>query len=157
MNKAMVIYFSAEGNTAKVAKELAEQADCEVFEIRPENPYTAADINWKNPLARCNKEKIGRKDIPIAEMPDISAETVFIGFPIWYAGAPNIIHTFIKNIDWSGKKIALFATSGGSNIGRTADKLTPLLGGKGEITASKLFRPNTSKEDLKNWAASVMG
>ncbi|MBQ1433023.1 MAG: flavodoxin, partial [Ruminococcus sp.] len=69
----------------------------------------------------------------------------------------NIIHTFIKNIDWSGKKIALFATSGGSSIGRTADKLTPLLGGKGEITASKLFRPNTAKEDLKNWAASVMG
>lgn len=155
MNNAYVVYFSAEGTTAKVAKNLARQIECEAFEIRPETPYTKADINWKNPIARCNKEKIGKKDIPIAEMPTIDAELIFIGFPIWYYGAPNIIHSFIKSIDWTGKKIALFATSGGSDIGKTAEKLTPLLNGKGEIVASKLFKPSVTKEELKNWAESV--
>lgn len=156
--KALVTYFSAEGTTAKVAKNLAAQAGCEFFEIKPQVPYTAADIKWTNPLARCNKEKIGKKDVPIADtVTDLdSYDTVFVGFPIWYYGAPNIIQSFIKQYDWSGKRIALFATSGGSDIGKTADKLTPLLNGKGEIVAAKLFKPSVTKEDLKDWADEVL-
>lgn len=128
MSKAVIVYFSAEGRTAKVAKNLARQAGLEAFEIKPEVPYSDADINWKNPLARCNKEKIGKSDVPIADMPDISGyDTVFIGFPIWYNGAPNIIRTFVKAFDWEGKQIALFATSGGSEMGKTGEKLKPFL------------------------------
>lgn len=156
--KALVAYFSAEGTTAKVAKNLAVQAGCELFEISPQTPYTAADINWKNPLSRCNKEMIGKKDVPIADCIDDleKYDTIFIGFPIWYAGAPNIIRTFIKQYDWSGKRIALFATSGGSGIGKTAEKLTSLLGGKGVIVSSKLFLPSVTKNDLKQWAESLI-
>ena len=154
----LVCYFSAEGTTAKVAKNLAAQAELEVFEIVPEDPYSASDINWKNPLARCNKEKLGKKDVKIRDRVKNFSEydTVFIGFPIWYYGAPNIISTFIKEYDWQGKRIALFATSGGSDIGKTADKLTPLLGGKGVIVDAILFRPSVTKEDLKQWADAVI-
>ena len=158
MSKAVTVFFSAQGTTAKVAKNLARQAGIEAFEITPSEPYSDADIKWTNPLARCNKEKIGKKDVPFeCALKDISEyDTVFIGFPIWYYGAPNIISTFVKAFDWTGKRIALFATSGGSDIGKTAAKLEPSLGGKGEIVASKLFKPSVTKEDLKEWAESVL-
>ena len=158
MSKALTVFFSAGGTTAKVAKNLARQADIGYFEIKPAEPYTEADIKWTNPLARCNKEKIGKKDVPFEGGIEDFAEydTVFIGFPIWYYGAPNIIQTFVKAYDWTGKRIALFATSGGSDIGKTAEKLAPFLDGKGEIVAAKLFRPSVTKEDLKEWADSVL-
>ena len=157
MSKAIIVFFSAEGTTAKVAKNLARQAELECFEIKPQEPYTEADINWKNPLSRCNKEKFGKADVPIAELPDLSGyDTVFIGFPIWYYGAPNIIGTFVKAFDWEGKRIALFATSGGSDMGKTADKLLPFFNGKGEIVAAKRFTPSVTKDDLKEWAEEVI-
>lgn len=156
--KALVTYFSAEGTTAKVAKNLANLAGCNLFEIKPQSPYTAADIKWLNPLARCNKEMIGKKDVAVAGSIEglDGYDTVFIGFPIWYAGAPNIIRTFVKQYDWTGKRIALFATSGGSGIGKTAEKLAPLLNGKGEIVSAKLFPPSVTKDDLKQWADNVI-
>ena len=82
----LVTFFSAEGTTAKVAKELAAAIGADIFEIRPEKPYTAADIRWTNPLARCNREKFGKKDVPVTgTVPDFAGyDTVLIGFPIWY-------------------------------------------------------------------------
>ena len=99
MSKNLVTFFSAGGVTAKYAKALAKESGSELFEIMPETPYTEADIKWTNPLSRCNKEKIGNKDVEIADRIENFEEydTVFIGFPIWYYGAPNIIKTFIKN------------------------------------------------------------
>ena len=111
MSKVLVTYFSAEGTTAKVAERLAAAIEADLFEIKPEKPYSEADINWKNPLARCNREKIGKKDVPIVGSVENFADydTVLIGFPIWYYGAPNIIQTFVKQYDFSGKRIGLFA------------------------------------------------
>lgn len=157
MSKKLVAYFSAQGITAKVAKNLAVQAGCDIFEIKPETPYTAGDIRWTNPLARCNKEKISKKDVPIAgKIKNFSDyDVVFIGFPIWYFSAPNIIFTFLKSYDWAGKKIALFATSGGSDISKAAEKVSSQLGESGEVVASKLFTPAVTKADLKQWAESI--
>ena len=157
MSKKLVAYFSASGVTAKLAKTLAEAIEGELFEIVPETPYTAADVNWKNPLSRCNKEKVGKKDVPIknkAEKMD-SFDTLFIGFPIWYWAAPNIINTFVKQYDLSGKKIVLFATSGGSDIGKTADKLKPYLSEGAEIIDAKVLNGNQSMDSLKKWAESL--
>lgn len=139
--KTLVIYFSAEGNTAKVGKELAAKLSADVFEIVPEVPYTKADIRWMNPLARCNKEKFGKKDVPVAGKIENFGEydTVYIGFPIWYGCAPNVVNTFCAAYDWSGKKIGVFATSGGSGIGKTAEKLQPYVKG-GEIVGAKLVK-----------------
>ena len=139
--KSLVTYFSAEGTTAKVAKDLAEKLTADVFEIVPEVPYTKSDIRWMNPLARCNKEKFGKKDVPVDGKVENFGEydTVYIGFPIWYGCAPNVVNTFCQGYDWSGKKIVVFATSGGSGIGKTGEKLAPYVKG-GEIVGAKLVK-----------------
>ena len=135
--KTLVAYFSAEGTTAKVAKDLASKIDADLFEIRPERPYSAADLKWTNPVARCNREKIGKKDVPVVGTIDSFAEydTVYIGFPIWYGCAPNVVNTFCKGYDWTGKNIIAFATSGGSGIGKTAEKLQPYVKGAKSLEA----------------------
>lgn len=157
MGKKLVAYFSASGVTAKLAKTLAEAVDGELFEIVPETPYTAADVNWVNPVSRCNKEKVGKKDVPIKNKVENmdSFDTLFIGFPIWYWAAPNIINTFVKQYDLSGKKIVLFATSGGSDIGKTAAKIKPYLSEGAEIVDAKVLNGNQSVDALKKWAESL--
>lgn len=130
--KTLVIYFSAEsGRTAGIAKEVSSRMKADIFEIVPVQPYTRKDLYYINPLARCNREKAGKKDVPsVGHIDDFETyDTVLLGFPIWYGGAPNVVETFCKGYDWSGKKVLLFATSGGSGIGRTAEKLLPFMKG----------------------------
>lgn len=157
MSKKLVAYFSVSGVTAKLAKTLAEAVDGQLFEIAPETPYTEADVNWRNPLSRCNKEKVGKKDVAIKDkVKDMdSFDTLFIGFPIWYWVAPNIINTFVKQYDLSGKKIVLFATSGGSDMGKTADKLKPYLSKDAEIVGGKVLNGSQTAEQLKKWAETL--
>lgn len=151
MSKKLVAYFSASGVTAKLAKKLAEAIDADLFEIKPVEAYSEADQNWKNPLARCNKEKIGKKDVPVSGIVENMDEydTVYLGFPIWYWAAPNVVNTFVKQYDFSHKKVVLFATSGGSDMGKTAEKLQPFLGGEAEIVDAKVMNENPSLEALK--------
>ena len=154
--KTLVVYFSAEsGRTAGVAKSLASSAGADIFEIRPEKPYSSADLNYMNPLARCNREHIAKKDVPVTSKVDDFADydTVLIGFPIWYGCAPNVVNTFCKGYDWSGKKVAVFATSGGSGIGKSGEKLKPFVPGA-EVVDAKLL--NGSDEDtMKRWVESL--
>ncbi len=133
----LVTYFSAEGNTAKVAKEFAEKIGADIFEIIPVEPYTMADIKWTNPVARCNREQLTGKYVPVRGKIEgfENYDTVYIGFPIWYGQAPRVVHTFGKGYDWSGKTVHVFATSGGSGIGKTAEKLRPSLPGVSSIDA----------------------
>lgn len=138
----LVTYFSAEsGRTAGVAEDLAKKTGADLYEIKPEKPYSKADLNWKNPLARCNKEFFVKKDVPVSGTVDHfeQYDTVCVGFPIWYGCAPNVVNTFCKNYDWAGKKIIVFATSGGSGIGKTAEKLQPYVNG-GEICEAKVVQ-----------------
>ena len=125
----LVTYFSAEGNTAKLAKDFAARIGADVFEIVPKEPYTKADINYLNPVSRCNREQIGGKDVPVEGVIDNfdKYDTVYVGFPIWYGQAPRVVHTFAQGYDWAGKTVHAFATSGGSGIGKTAEKLSPSL------------------------------
>ena len=146
----LVAYFSAEaGKTRKIAEAFSRKMDTTLFEIIPEKPYTSADLKWTNPLARCNREKIGRKDVPVRDRVEgwDSYDTVFLGFPIWYYGAPNVVNTFCKGYDWSGKRIYLFATSGSSGIGKTAEKLGPFVKGGRIIDAKRV----TGIDDLADW------
>lgn len=135
--KTLVAYFSAGGTTAKVAKDYAASHDADLFEIVPDPPYTASDLNWKNPLARCNKEFFGKKDVPVSgKVADFSSyDRVLVGFPIWYGCAPNVVNTFCAGYDWTGKQVVAFATSGGSPIGKTAEKLQPYVQGAASVTA----------------------
>ena len=134
----LVAYFSAEaGTTAKVAKDLAKKIGADLFEIKPEIPYSKADLRYMNPLARCNREKFGNKDVSVAgRIENLSQyDTVYIGFPIWYGAAPNVVNTFCKGYDWKGITIHAFATSGGSGIGKTAEKLEPFVKGAVSVDA----------------------
>ena len=147
--KTLVAYFSAQGTTAQVARQLAEHLGADLFEIRPLHPYTEADIRYTNPMARCNREKFGRKDVPVVGKVENwdDYNTVYLGFPIWYYGAPNVVNTFCKGYDWSGKHVYIFATSGSSGIGKTGEKLEPYLKG-GQIFDAKRV---SSIGELAGW------
>ena len=153
MAKALVTYFSASGVTAAVASRLAKAIEADIFEIRPKIPYSAADLNYVNPLARCNREKIGRKDVPVDGVVENMAEyeTIYLGFPIWYGIAPNVVQTFLKGYDLSGKKIVVFATSGGSRIGKMAEKLRPFIG-TAEVVKAQVIPASATEGQLKKWA-----
>ena len=145
----LVTFFSAEGTTKRVAEEFSKEIGADLFEIVPDPPYTAADIKWTNPLARCNREMLGKKDVPVrGSVADFDKyDVVYIGFPIWYGCAPNVVNTFCKGYDWTGKKVYAFATSGGSGIGKTAQKLSPYVKGAAELDTI-LVR---SASELKGW------
>ena len=154
--KTLVAYFSAEsGRTASVAKSLASAVGADLFEIKPEKPYSASDLNYMNPLARCNREHIAKKSVPVSgkirgfEQYDM----VLIGFPIWYGCAPNVVNTFCWDYEFSGKKVAAFATSGGSGIGKTADKLKPFVKGADVVDAKLLNGADASS--LRSWVESL--
>ncbi len=147
--KTLITYFSAEGTTAKVAKDLAAAIGADLFEIKPEKPYSPADIKWTNPLARCNREKFGNKDVPVIGGVEYFADydTVLIGFSIWYGAAPNVVNTFCKGYDWSGKRVLAFATSGGSGIGKTAERLRSYVKGAESVDAKLVH----SAAEVRSW------
>ena len=139
--KTIVTYFSAQGRTKRIAEEFAKEIGADTFEIVPEVPYTEADIKWTNPVSRCNREKIGKKDVPVqGKIENFDEyERVYIAFPIWYYAAPNVVNTFCKDYDFTGKSVYVFATSGGSDIGKTAEKLNPYLKGA-EVKSAQVVK-----------------
>ena len=146
---ALIIYFSAEtGKTAQVAKALAAKTGADLFEIIPDPPYSKADLNYMNPLSRCNKEHFGKKDVPVSGRVEgfDSYDTIYLGFPIWYGCAPDVVHSFCKGYDWDGRKLYVFATSGGSGIGKTAEKLQPFVQGADIVDAVRV-----DSADALNW------
>ncbi len=158
-NKILVAYFSASGVTARVAKTLAEAADADLFEIKPAVPYTSADLNWMDKNSRSSVEMRDPQSRPqiadsVANMDDY--RTVFIGFPIWWYVAPTIINTFLESYDFSGKTIILFATSGGSGLGKTENLLRPLCSGTTEWRGGRMLNGNPSKDSLAAWVQEVL-
>lgn len=128
MSKKLVAYFSASGNTAEIAKKIAAEAGADIYEIRPEVPYTKEDLNWRDKGSRSSTEMSDRSFRPkLADTDaDISKyETVYIGFPIWWYVAPTIINTFLESYDFTDKRVILFATSGISGFGKTVAELKP--------------------------------
>lgn len=126
MSKKLVAYFSVSGVTKRYAEKLAKAANADSFEIKPSVPYTSADLNWQNSNSRSSVEMKNPDSRPeIAEkLSDMdSYDTVFVGFPIWWYVAPTIIDTFLESYDFSGKTVIPFATSGGSEMGKTTDVL----------------------------------
>lgn len=151
--KILVSYFSASGVTAKAAGKLAEVSGAELFEIRPEIPYTSADLNWMDKKSRSTVEMNDLSSRPaIAErLPDMEKyDIVFVGFPIWWYVAPTIINTFLESYDFSGKTIIPFATSGGSGMGRTNDKLKPSCPGA-TLLDGRMLNGSLSEKSLKKW------
>lgn len=156
MSKRLVAYFSASGVTGKVAKMVAEAAGADLYEIRPKQLYTKADLNWMDQNARSTiemKDKKIRPEIVDTDAKIAEYDEILIGFPIWWYVAPTIINTFLEKYDFTGKKIVLFATSGGSGFGNTVKELEPSAPGA-TIVEGKLLN-NANKQQIESWVATL--
>ena len=153
MSKKLVAYFSASGVTKSYAEKLAKAADADLFEIKPEVPYTKADLDWMDKNSRSTVEMKNPDSRPeIAEkLADMAKyDTVFLGFPIWWYVAPTIVDTFLESSEFSNKAIIPFATSGGSGMGKTSDVLRKVCP-DADIKDGKVIN-NMSESALADWA-----
>ena len=153
--KTLVIYYSASGNTARVAKDIAEAAGADLFEIVPTEVYTSEDLNWTNPDSRVSREHDDEslRDVPLTttEVPDWdSYDTVFIGYPIWWGIAAWPVDTFVKNNDFTGKTVIPFATSSSSGMGQSGSLLADMAG-TGEWQEGQRFFSGVSSDDVQSW------
>lgn len=150
---ALVAYFSASGTTAKAAKALAEASGADLYEIKPAVPYTSTDLNWMDKRSRSSVEmndKHSRPALADTDAPVAGYDVIFLGFPIWWYTAPTIINTFLESYDFTGKTVVLFATSGGSGLGRSAAGLRPSAPGA-RIVDGRLLNGRLSENELKSW------
>ena len=157
MSKKLIAYFSASGVTGSVAKTLAEAAGADLYEIRPEVPYTRADLNWMDKKARSTVEMNDPSSRPALADKDAKVEdydVIFLGFPIWWYVAPTIINTFLESYDFSGKKIILFATSGGSGFGKTVERLKGSCPGA-VLMEGRMMNGGLSEKTLSDWVDSL--
>ena len=158
MSKKIVAYFSASGVTAKVAKMLADVVGADIHEIQPKVPYTKADLNWMDKKSRSSIEmnnKTIRPEIAESNIQIGDYDVIFLGFPIWWYVAPTIINTFLESADFSGKKIILFATSGGSKFGKTVEELKVSVSADTHMIEGKLLNGRQSVESIKAWTDTL--
>ena len=155
MSKVLTAYFSASGVTAKVAKRLAEAIGAELFEIRPEVPYTNMDLDWQDKGSRSTVEMNDRSSRPAinSKVTDMNQyDVIFIGFPIWWYREPSIIDTFMESYDFSGKTVIPFATSGSSPIGNSGKNMQALAP-KANVAEGKRFSAGAADQTLADWAS----
>ena len=153
--KTLVVYYSASGNTERVAKDIAEAADADLFEIVPTEVYTSDDLDWTNPDSRVSREHDDEslRDVPLTttEVPDWdSYDTVFIGYPIWWGIAAWPVDTFVKNNDFTGKTVIPFATSSSSGMGQSGSLLADMAG-TGDWQEGQRFSSGVSSDDVQSW------
>ena len=154
MSKALVAYFSASGVTAKVAEKLAGVIGADLYEIKPEQTYTDADLNWQDKQSRSSVEMKDRSSRPAIGNKVENMEqydTVFVGFPIWWYREPSIIDTFMEAYSFDGKNVIPFATSGGSGLGDSAKNMQELAKGA-KVIKGKRFSSGASGDELGTWA-----
>lgn len=153
MNKKLVAYFSATGNTEKLAKTLAAATGADLHEIKPEKPYSHLDLDWNNKNSRSSIEMNDKSfrpavanSVPHMEQYDV----IFVGFPIWWYIAPTIINTFLESYSLEGKTIVPFATSGSSQMGGTNEALKDSCRGA-VLKEGRRFQPEASEAELRTW------
>ena len=157
MKKTLTAYFSVSGVTAKAAIAVAGAAGSDIFEIKPAVPYTSADLNWMDKKSRSTVEMNDPACRPeIASRVDDmdSYDTIFLGFPIWWYREPSIIDTFLESYDFTGKRIILFATSGGSGLGKTDEGVKKIVPGA-KVENGRMLNGKVSEADVKAWVQSL--
>lgn len=154
---ALVAYFSATGTTAKAAKALANAVGGELYEIKPAVPYTSADLNWMDKNSRSSvemKDAHSRPALADTDAPVAGHDVIFLGFPVWWYVAPTILNTFLEAYDFTGKTIVLFATSGGSGLGKSAAGLRVSAPGA-KIVDGRMLNGHLNEAELKAWAEGL--
>ena len=158
MSKVLVAYFSASGVTKKVAEEIAKAEQAELFEILPETPYTAADLDWTNQQSRSTLEMKdpGCRPPVVGQVENMTQyDVVFVGFPIWWGREPSVVDTFLDAHDFTGKTIVPFCTSGGSGIGQTAKRMQEIVGASAVVKEGKRLGGTVSEADLAIWTSEL--
>ena len=156
MSKKLVAFFSASGTTKKVAQMIADAGNYDLYEITPKEAYTKADLNWMDKKSRSSVEMSDKKIRPEIAGDEINPQDydeILIGFPVWWYVAPTIINTFLEKYDFSGKKIVLFATSGGSGFGNTVKELQPSAK-DADIVEGKLLN-RAGKQQINDFITSL--
>lgn len=153
--KTLVVYYSASGNTERVAKDIAEAAGADLFEIVPTEVYTSDDLNWTNSDSRVSREHDDEslRDVPLTttEVPDWdSYDTVFIGYPIWWGIAAWPVDGFVKANDFTGKTVIPFASSSSSGMGQSGSLLAEMAG-TGDWQEGQRFSSGASSADVQSW------
>lgn len=156
MIHTLVTYFSASGVTKSLAERLADGIGAALYEIRPETPYSDADLNWMDKQSRSTlemKDLSARPALADRNAPVADYDIIFVGFPIWWYREPSIIDTFLEAYDFSGKTIIPFATSGGSALGKAPNRMAELSGAT--VLPGKRFPNKASERELKDWVRSL--
>lgn len=156
MTGTLVACFSATGTTLSIAQIIAKAADADLYQIIPKQPYTKADLDWMDRNSRSSVEMKDSKFRPQIKDQKLSLENydvIYLGFPIWWYVAPTIINTFLESHDFSGKKIILFATSGGSGFGNTVRQLQPSAP-DAVITEGRIFN-HVTKQEIIQWVKNT--
>ena len=154
---ALVAYFSATGTTAKAAKALANAVGGTLYEIKPAVPYTSADLNWMDKSSRSSvemKDPNSRPALADTDAPVAGHDVIFLGFPVWWYVAPTILNTFLEAYDFTGKTIVLFATSGGSGLGKSTAGLRSSAPGA-KIVDGRMLNGHLKEAELKAWAEGL--
>jgi flavodoxin len=158
MRKKLVAYFSVGGVTRKVAEALAEAAGADLYEIKPQVPYTKADLDWQDRKSRSSIEMGDKSSRPAIADTDAKVglyDVLFVGFPIWWYIAPTIINTFLESYDFAGKTVVPFATSGSSGFGETAANLKGSVSASATIMPGKMLNGQQTKESLMAWLSGL--
>ena len=137
-----------------MAEAIAEVISAPLYEITPETPYTPADLDWRDKKSRSSLEMTDPSSRPAigGKGPNMDEyDIIFLGFPIWWYIAPTIINTFLESYDFSGKTIVLFATSGGSEFGKTVENLKDSVAATTKIIEGKQIKGRPSKEEATAW------
>lgn len=158
MEKSLVAYFSASGVTAKVANEIADVKNADIFEIKPKVAYTKEDLDWTNSQSRSSIEMKNKDQRPAIQDADIDIsqyQTIYLGFPIWWYVAPTIVNTFLEAHDFAGKKIVLFATAGSSDWGNTAEELAPSVDAATQFIKTQVLKNGHTSKDIASFVATL--
>ena len=157
--RTLVVYYSASGNTAAVAGYIADALGADTFELVPQEPYSSDDLNWTVNGSRVNREHDDESLRDIALVADSvdnwdEYDTVFIGYPIWWAIAAWPVNNFVKNNDFTGKTVIPFCTSSSSGLGQSGELLAEMAG-TGDWQTGERFRSNASRDDVADWVSSL--
>ena len=157
--KTLVVYFSATGNTERVAEMIAETTGGDLFELEPADPYTDEDLNYNDENSRVSQEyadeSLRNVELVATTMEGFDEyENVFVGYPVWWGIAAWPVNTFIEANDFTGKTVIPFCTSASSGLGESGELLAELAG-TGDWLEGMRFRSGASEEDVVAWVESL--
>ena len=157
--KTIVVYFSGSGNTKRVAEFVADETGADLFELTPTEPYTDADLNWRDADSRVNREHdnpdLQDIELETTVIPDWeSYDTVFVGYPIWWQEAAWPVNNFIKDNDFTGKQVIPFCTSTSSGLGESGNLIAEMAG-TGNWNDGMRFSENSAESEIREWVQSL--